>query len=123
MSIILNFVIGAGIGWILEFTYRSTSQKRLTYPSLINVQMYGLTACFMFLLAVSDARLVYKLPMIILIPTVIEFITGYIYMKWRGIRLWDYSDKPFNIRGIVCLEFSLYWFTISFLYYLVIEVF
>ena len=24
-------------------------------------------------------------------------------------RWWDYSDKPFNIGGYICLEFSLLW--------------
>ena len=29
--------------------------------------------------------------------------------KLYRTRWWDYTDKPFNIGGYVCLEFSLMW--------------
>ena len=39
----------------------------------------------------------------------LEYITGYILEKVFHNKWWDYSDKPFNIKGYVCLKFSIYW--------------
>ena len=40
--------------------------------------------------------------------TVIEFVSGLILNVWLGLNIWDYSDKPFNLYGIICLENSMY---------------
>ena len=34
---------------------------------------------------------------------------GWALYKLYHTRWWDYSDKPFNIGGYICLEFSLLW--------------
>ncbi|MFR8717264.1 MAG: putative ABC transporter permease [Faecalibacterium prausnitzii] len=34
---------------------------------------------------------------------------GWALYKLYRTRWWDYTDKPFNIGGYVCLEFSLMW--------------
>ncbi len=41
--------------------------------------------------------------------TVVEFFTGLIMDKMFHHRWWDYSNKPLNIGGYVCLLFSLIW--------------
>lgn len=41
--------------------------------------------------------------------TAIEFIVGcFVNLKWN-MKVWDYSNLPFNILGQVCLPFSLTW--------------
>lgn len=49
------------------------------------------------------------------IITVVEFITGLIVNLWLGLNVWDYSDKPYNIMGQVCLLYFSYWFMLSFI--------
>lgn len=44
-----------------------------------------------------------------LIPTAAEFLTDLFFDKLFGIRLWDYTDRPFNILGYVCLPMSALW--------------
>ena len=61
--------------------------------------------------------LIYKLTLIFIIPTAIEFLTGYLDFKLKKVRLWDYSEEKFNFMGFICLRFSLYWFLISLVYY------
>ena len=41
--------------------------------------------------------------------SVLEFITGFVMEKVFHNKWWDYSDKPFNIMGYVCLKFSIFW--------------
>ena len=44
-----------------------------------------------------------------LIPTAAEFLTGLFFDKLFGIRLWDYTDRAFNLLGYVCLPMSALW--------------
>lgn len=41
--------------------------------------------------------------------TTMELVTANIMIRLFGAFWWDYSHKPFNYRGIVCLESSLAW--------------
>ncbi len=43
------------------------------------------------------------------VVTVVEFLTGFIMDKAFHKRWWNYSGKPLNIGGYVCLPFSLLW--------------
>lgn len=43
-----------------------------------------------------------------LLSTLAELIIGVIF-KLLGMPLWDYSEKPFNLFGVVCLSYSLLW--------------
>ncbi len=44
-----------------------------------------------------------------LLTTALEFIIGFIMESFFHDKWWDYSNNPFNIKGYVCLEFSLIW--------------
>ena len=41
--------------------------------------------------------------------TTMELITANVMIRLFGSFWWDYSHKPFNYRGIICLESSLAW--------------
>ena len=44
-----------------------------------------------------------------LLTTALEFIIGFIMESFFHDKWWDYSNNPFNIKGYVCLEFSIIW--------------
>lgn len=41
--------------------------------------------------------------------SLLEFIVGFAMERIFHDKWWDYSENPFNIKGYVCLEFSLMW--------------
>lgn len=43
----------------------------------------------------------------VFICCVLEYVTSYVLEKIFKARWWDYSDKPFNLNGRVCLLYSL----------------
>ena len=45
--------------------------------------------------------------------TSLEFAVGMAVNVGFGWEVWDYSDKPFNLFGQICPQFSLAWFFIS----------
>ena len=44
-----------------------------------------------------------------LLTTALEFVTGFVLERFFHDKWWDYSDKPYNIKGYICLKFSLFW--------------
>lgn len=36
---------------------------------------------------------------------VAELMTGLLVNRWLGLRIWDYSDLPFNVMGQICPHF------------------
>lgn len=113
LKILLNFFVGLFIGFIIELTYRSIHAKRIVFPKFVNIQMYGLTGAFLVILYFLNISESIKLVLMFIFPTLVEFITGYLYLKIKKSHLWDYSKERFNFMDIICLKFSVYWFILT----------
>ena len=48
--------------------------------------------------------------------TLLELIGGLIFLK-AGVRLWDYRDRKFNFKGVICPTFTIIWTLAGALYY------
>jgi len=118
--LILNFLIGISLGFILEFLYRSYEAKKLILPKFIDCQIYGLTGILLVLLYYAQLSIFYEIILLFIIPTLLEFIIGFTYLKIKKISRWDYSLEKFNYKGIICLKFSIFWFIIATLYYFLV---
>ncbi len=76
--------------------------------------------CFILIGALNegvsrDLSLLGQMAISAVIITLVEFITGLIVNVWLKLDVWDYSELPFNIRGQVCLLFTVIWFFLSLL--------
>ena len=47
----------------------------------------------------------------IVLATAVELVAGWLLDVCFHARWWDYSNKPLNFHGYICLEFSLIWGT------------
>lgn len=117
IKIVVNLFIGFLIGFILELIYRSIETKKFIFPKFINYQMYGLTGAFLVLIYYINISFIVKFLLMFIFPTLVEFLTGYLYLKYKGIYLWNYSKEPFNFKRLICLKFSLVWFIVAVIYY------
>ena len=45
----------------------------------------------------------------VLLTSALEFAAGWALERFLHQKWWDYTDIPFNIKGYVCLKFSLLW--------------
>jgi uncharacterized membrane protein len=43
------------------------------------------------------------------LATVFEYLVGVLMQKTLHEVWWDYNEKPFNYKGIICLESTLAW--------------
>ena len=53
--------------------------------------------------------------------TALEFVVGVIMLATTHVRLWDYSEIPGNIRGIICPLFTFSWGLLSAVYYFLVH--
>ena len=44
-----------------------------------------------------------------IVATAFEYIVGVLMIKFLGALWWDYNEKPYNYKGIICLESTLAW--------------
>ena len=56
-----------------------------------------------------------------IVMTLFEYIAGLIFIKGMHVQLWDYSKEKFNIQGIICLKFSIFWAILGAIYYFLIH--
>lgn len=120
------YMLGSVGGWVIELFFRRFfSMKKWINPGFLNgpyLPMYGAGtvllygACF---IPLPRWGLVLLLTVAL---TLLEYVTGLIFIKGMKIKLWDYSGRWGNIRGIICPLFSLLWGIIAALFvYLLFE--
>lgn len=112
------FVIFSIMGWMLEAVFRSVKNRRMINPGLLKgfyLPIYGFGA--LFVLGGHVILDTYSLPIrslfYLISLSVFELITGTAIEKIFHVRLWDYRDNRFNIRGHACLRFSIYWMLLA----------
>lgn len=107
------FLIYAFLGWCSEVAFAALEQGKFINRGFLNgpvCPIYGvgmiivLTALWplknnIFLLFLGAA----------ILTSLLEYVTGYILEKFFHEKWWDYSDMPFNLKGYICLKFSLMW--------------
>ena len=113
LKCIYFFVIGAFIGWMLECTFKFMTKNFDRAPGILNTPfciLYGVGTVFLSLVinkVTNNFILLFILSFVIL--TTLEYITFILLYKIYNLRLWDYNNMKFNLRGIVCIEFSIIW--------------
>ena len=115
----LFFYIYCFFGWIIESTYVSVCTGNWVDRGFMRgpvIPIYG-TGAVIVLFAVIPFR---TSPILVFIvgtvaASILEFVTGFVMERIYKVRYWDYSDKPFNLCGYICLFNSLCWGVLSIL--------
>lgn len=131
------FVTGSFVGWVIELFFRrffskNNPERKWINPGFLNgpylpIYGFGLTALFLMsslpfsFIGSEIVRVICILICMAIAMTVIEYITGLIFIKSMHVKLWDYSDEWGNIGGIICPKFSLYWTILGAFYYFLIQ--
>ena len=100
-------------GWIIESTWVSLHQKRLVNRGFLRGPFIPIYGCGAMTLVLVGTPLI-KWPVAVFFggmisATILEYFTGAAMEAIFKVRYWDYSDKPFNINGHVCLFTSVCW--------------
>lgn len=107
------FIIYAFLGWCCEVIFAAVTEGRFVNRGFLNgpvcpIYGFGMLMTVFFLWRLRRNIILFFLGAALL-TTLLEFFTGYILERFFHTKWWDYSDKPFNIKGYVCPEFTIIW--------------
>ncbi len=108
-----SFAVYSFLGFLLEVAFARATGGRPERKCLLVLPLcpvYGLGACLILLLP----RAVLLSPPLLflaggLTATAVEYAAAVCYEKGLGVAFWDYRGLPGNLKGRVCLVFSLAW--------------
>lgn len=109
----VSFTLYSILGWFVESVYMSICNKKLTNRGIAKgpfcpIYGVGATVGSLILQPVSHSFFwVYIFGLVL--ATTFEYVVGVLMMKYLGSLWWDYDNKPFNYKGIICLESTLAW--------------
>lgn len=119
-GLLLTFALGSIIGVIIEIIYLTITTKKFRKPGFLKgpyLPIHGVGALMLFLISSLEINLYLKLILLIISPTILELTAGLIFLDYYKIPIWNYSDKPLNYKGIICLEYSIDWAILSLIFY------
>lgn len=107
------FWIYSILGWLVESIYMSICFKKITNRGIIKgpiCPIYGFGALFVyFTLRPLEGHYVLLYVIGAVLATAVEYVVARLMIRYTGCVWWDYSQKPFNYKGILCLESTLAW--------------
>lgn len=107
------FIIYAFIGWCAEVGYAALNTGKFVNRGFLNGPYCPIYGCGVVIVVAALTPLKKNLIILFIgsffLTSILEFITGFLLEKVFHNKWWDYSNLPFNIKGYVCLKFSIYW--------------
>jgi len=107
------FVIYAFFGWCLEVVYQAVEHGKFINRGFLNgpycpIYGFGVIIVYTALEPIKDNIIVLYFGAVIL-TTSLELVTGFLLEKIFSQKWWDYTNEHFNLKGYICLKFSLLW--------------
>ncbi|SHK08195.1 Putative ABC-transporter type IV [Clostridium amylolyticum] len=115
---LFNFTIYSFLGWIIENVYCLFVTGGFQQDGFLRgpiKPMYGISVLLLVLYnKYFKVNTLTLLLLCFIIPTLIEYLSGYMLKKFFNKTYWDYSALTYNFKGLISLRFSLYWMLLSF---------
>lgn len=107
------FFLYAFLGWCGEVCFAAVRLGKFVNRGFLNgpicpIYGVGMTVVALVLGPVQD-HLVVLFVCSVLLTSALEWLTGFVLEHLFHQRWWNYNDRPFNLGGYICLEFSLVW--------------
>ncbi len=122
IDLILCFTFYSLLGWVTETVFKSIRDKRFVNSGFLSgpfCPVYGLGAVIIIksvemldrsLIIVNPLTvLIVKVLIAIVLTSLLEYVTGMVLEGLFNCKWWDYSDEFLNIKGRVCLKYSIFW--------------
>ena len=111
--LIAAFIIYSVLGWFVESAYMSFCNHRLTNRGFAKgpfcpIYGFGAVIGYLVLNPLSGHYVTLYLTGAFL-ATTFEYLVGIMMQKLLGEVWWDYTKKPMNYKGIICLESTIAW--------------
>jgi len=93
-------------GWVWEVAYSAVEHRRFVNRGFLFgpvVPIYGAGALVAIVAVGPLPNVAAQFAAACALATVIEYGTSWVMERLFNARWWDYSDKPFNLHGRICL--------------------
>ena len=112
-EVVMWFLTYSMMGWLVESIYMSFCNHKITNRGFAKgpfcpIYGFGALTVFFILRPYSDNSILLCF-LGSFLATTLEFLTALVMKRIFGEIWWDYHEKPFNYRGIICLESSIAW--------------
>ena len=111
--LVAAFVVYSMLGWLVESIYMSLCNRKLTNRGFAKspfCPIYGFGAVIGYLVLSPLRGRIWLLYLVgAVLATIFEFLVGKLMIRLFGQLWWDYNKKPFNYKGIICLESTIAW--------------
>lgn len=112
-QLLFFFIIYAFLGWCLEVAYQAVEHGIFINRGFLNgpycpIYGFGMITVMLVLYPLQENFVALYIGSVFL-TTLLEFVTGFFLEKIFSQHWWDYSSEKFNIKGYICLKFSLLW--------------
>ena len=107
------FILYSFMGWVVESIYMSFCNRKLTnrgfaFSPFCPIYAVGALSVYGMLRPLEGQYVVLYLAGAVL-ATTLEYITAVLMRNLFGQVWWDYTEKPFNYKGVICLESTIAW--------------
>ena len=107
------FLIYAFLGWCSEVAFAAVNKGKFVNRGFLNGPVCPIYGFGMLIVVTALWGLKGNLILLFLgsatLTTALEFVTGFVLERFFHDKWWDYSDMPFNIKGYICLKFTVLW--------------
>ena len=107
------FFLYAFLGWCTEVSYAALRTGKFVNRGFLNGPVCPIYGCGVVVVLAGLEPLKGNFVLLFLgsvvLTSALEWASGFVLEKLFRQRWWDYSDKPFNLGGYICLEFSVMW--------------
>jgi uncharacterized membrane protein len=114
--IVFYFTVYSFIGWLLENSYSFFTNDIFFKENFLYgpfKPMYGFAPLILVYLISPETHWAIVLFLCVLIPTLVEYVSGALLKMLFAKQWWDYSDTPLQLHGHICLPFSICWGILS----------
>ena len=113
LQLLAFFYIYAFLGWCVEIAFHAVTTGHLVNRGMLAgpvCPIYG-AGMIAMVLCTEPLQQSWLLTFLgaMVICTIIELLVGLVLRALFHTQWWDYSKEPFNIAGLICLRFSIYW--------------
>lgn len=107
------FLIYSFVGWCTEVVYATLIHGRFVNRGFMigpvcPIYGFGVLSVVMFLEPVKENWALLFLASMVF-TSLIELAAGFVLERLFNEKWWDYSEEPFNLKGYICLKFSIMW--------------
>lgn len=108
------FIIYSVVGYVIETLFgiitKGTWESRQSFLYGPFCAIYGLGASIMIIFLHKYSKKYNALFFGgFILGSIIEYLVSWIGELILGVKWWDYSNRPLNINGRICVYFSLFW--------------